>query len=582
MWDSRGSISLPANLGPCKAVGPRGSFFIKENGMVVNNQGNIISEELGYCKFINAFNFEFGTGDGSGADGSALAAIQENDSVAILDLSNNSFTKLTKLGRCKEIMGIGSGATKNVVALQENGDIIFSSVFSYNSASSVHTASAIACGIAHTIALKDGAVLAWGDNEVGQCGIPAAATSGVRAIAGGGSHTIAVKDGAVLAWGWNIDGRCTGTDISGNIIYPDSSYYSSHGSAPVQIMGQVLTGVSAIAGGGAHSIALKAGAVLAWGENSSGQCTIPASALSGVTAIAGGESHTIALKNTGAVLAWGAGTTSQTSGGYYGSEFGQCIIPASALSGVTAIAGGGFHTIALKDGAVLAWGAGTNNPNDFPDYGQCNIPASANSGVSAIAGGHFHTIALKDGAVLAWGDNSSGQCTIPASAQSSVAAIAGGGMMTMFLNNSIDFNDNNRPDSCDINDNPVLDRNSNGLLDTYDCFQNPELDCNHNTLIDQYEIEDNQSLDCDSNNKIDSCDLNAGAYDEDGDGRPDTCQRAKGDLDLSGEIDSSDFSILLLYYGETEPIFGDFDNSGEIDSGDASLMLMNFGLVTWP
>ena len=53
------------------------------------------------------------------------------------------------------------------------------------------------------------------------------------------------------------------------------------------------------------------------------------------------------------------------------------------------------------NGFVTAWG---NNDN-----GQCNIPASANGGVAAIAGGYFHTIALKGGAVLAWGNNDYGQ-----------------------------------------------------------------------------------------------------------------------------------------------------------------------------
>ena len=61
------------------------------------------------------------------------------------------------------------------------------------------------------------------------------------------------------------------------------------------------------------------------------------------------------------------------------------------------------------NGVVTAWG---NNGN-----GQCTIPASANSGVSAIAGGYKHTIALKGGAVLSWGRNDEGQCTIPASAK---------------------------------------------------------------------------------------------------------------------------------------------------------------------
>jgi alpha-tubulin suppressor-like RCC1 family protein len=160
-------------------------------------------------------------------------------------------------------------------------------------------------------------------------------------------------------------------------------------------------------------IAGPTGGVAAWGNNDFGQRNIPTAALSGVSAIAGGYGHTIALTNTGAVLAWGY------------NDYGQCNIPASANSGVSAIAGGYFHTIALKDGAVLAWG--------YNDNGQCTIPDSANSGVSAIAGGYFHTIALKDGAVLAWGYNGSGQCTIPASANSGVSAIAGGVWHTIAL-----------------------------------------------------------------------------------------------------------------------------------------------------
>jgi hypothetical protein len=395
---------------------------------------------------------------------------------------------------------------------------------------------AMAGGSVHTLALKGDAVLAWGNNGYGQCTIPSAANAGVSAIASGVIHSIALKNGGVLAWGNNDYGRCT-------------------------IPSDANSGVTAIAAGLNHTIALKTGAVLTWGNNDYNQCSIPTSAQAGVTAIAGGHYHTIALKNS-AVLAWGRNLE------------GQCTIPASANSGVTAIAGGRNHTIALTNGTVLAWGSNSN--------GQCSIPASANSGVTAIAGGGDHTIALKNGVVLAWGNNINGQCSIPTSANSGVTFISSGVSHTMAIAAALDANNNGRLDSCEIAANPALDRDGNGVLDSYDCLKNPDLDCNRNLLIDQYEIIDNPGIDCNGNNVIDTCPVDAGAIDDDSDGIPDSCERAKGDLDLSGYVDSGDISILLLYFGDIDPVFGDFDGNGRIDTGDVSYVLLNFGQVTWP
>ena len=181
-------------------------------------------------------------------------------------------------------------------------------------------------------------------------------------------------NGVVTAWGYNESSQCN-------------------------IPTDAQSGVSAIAAGDWHTIALKAGTVLAWGGNPDGQCNIPAFANSGVSAIAGGYYHTIALKD-GAVLAWGAGTTLQKVSENDSFNSGQSIVPTAALSGVTAIAGGGYHTLALKNsGAVLAWGAGTfiGGPQQWENsnYGQSMVPAAAQSGVIAIAGGGFHTVALR-------------------------------------------------------------------------------------------------------------------------------------------------------------------------------------------
>ena len=79
------------------------------------------------------------------------------------------------------------------------------------------------------------------------------------------------------------------------------------------------------------------------------------SSLGGVTAIAGGSAHTIALKNDGTVWAWGYNDYGQLGDGTYGKR--TTPVQVSSLIGVTAIAGGAYHTIALKsDGTVWAWG----------------------------------------------------------------------------------------------------------------------------------------------------------------------------------------------------------------------------------
>jgi hypothetical protein len=83
---------------------------------------------------------------------------------------------------------------------------------------------------------------------------------------------------------------------------------------------------------------------------------------------------------SGSVLAWGCGG---------GNDSGQCTVPAGALSGVTAIAAGNYHSLALKsDGSVIAWGCNTGN------YGECTVPAAALSGVTAIAAGDFQSLAI--------------------------------------------------------------------------------------------------------------------------------------------------------------------------------------------
>ena len=119
--------------------------------------------------------------------------------------------------------------------------------------------------------------------------------------------------------------------------------------------------------------------MVAWGTNTNGQADVPAG-LNGVTAIAAGEAHTVALKGDGTVMAWGL------------DDQGQATVPAG-LSGVVAIAAGARHTVAMKnDGTIVAWGADNLGQSTVP----VGLPLAATGlpRVTAIAAGGSQTVYL--------------------------------------------------------------------------------------------------------------------------------------------------------------------------------------------
>jgi hypothetical protein len=146
--------------------------------------------------------------------------------------------------------------------------------------------------------------------------------------------------------------------------------------------------------------------VAAWSDGyDPGGSSTPPAGLSGVTAIAAGLSHSLALKVDGTVVAWGV------------SYNGYMEVPLG-LSNVVAIACGYSHDLALKqDGTVVAWGA--NN------RGQTNVPPDLTN-VVAIASYGYHSLALKsDRTVVAWGWDADGQSTVPEGLTNVVAISAG-------------------------------------------------------------------------------------------------------------------------------------------------------------
>jgi len=174
-----------------------------------------------------------------------------------------------------------------------------------------------------------------------------------------------------------------------------------------------LTGVTAIALGSNHALALKNdGTVVGWGSNWNGETTIPPG-LTGVTAIAAGSNSSLALKNDGTVVGWGSNWNGETT------------IP-QGLTGVTAIAAGNNFSLALKnDGTVVGWGSNWN--------GELNIPLGL-TGVTAITAGSNFSLALKnDGTVVGWGYNWMGQLSVPRDLTGVTAMAASKSWMSNFF-----------------------------------------------------------------------------------------------------------------------------------------------------
>jgi alpha-tubulin suppressor-like RCC1 family protein len=278
---------------------------------------------------------------------------------------------------------------------------------------------------------------AWRNSPAQVSGLAAVVT-----MAGGWGHSLALEnDGSVWAWGWDISGQLG-----------DAGTVNRQG--PVQVGGSALAGVTTIAAGSTHSLALKKsdGTVWAWGSNGSGEigdgttvnreAPVQLLGLSGIVAIAGGSFHGLALKRDGTVWAWGRNDAGQLGDGTtMPSTTGRPTpAPVRGLSGVVAVVGGQKHSLALRgDWSVWAWG--TNASGELGDGTTTDrltpVRVGGLSGVAAIAAGITNSLALKrDGSVWAWGGNSYGELgdgtttdrltPVPVSGLSDVVSIAAG------------------------------------------------------------------------------------------------------------------------------------------------------------
>ena len=281
---------------------------------------------------------------------------------------------------------------------------------------------AVAAGGRHSLALlADGTVVAWGANGLGQLGnggttesnVPVAVEglSGVKAISAGASHSLALlTNGTVMAWGDNESGQL---GIGSSVEY-----------APLPVSVKGLTNVKAISAGANYSLALLTnGTVMAWGENESGQLgtgnTKPSNApvavkhLTGVSAISAGGEFSLALLTNATVQAWGNDERGQLGNTTVEEPTSNVPVAVETLAGVTAIAAGANHGLALlSGGTVMGWGddsAGELGNGTIKPRETTPVAVSGLSGVTSISAGNLDSVALLDsGSVMTWGTNASG------------------------------------------------------------------------------------------------------------------------------------------------------------------------------
>jgi len=196
----------------------------------------------------------------------------------------NSNTPVAVIGLTSEVGAIAAGQTYSL-AIQngkvyawghnDNGQLgngTFTNSSSPVQVTGITNATSIAAGSAHCLAIQNGAVYAWGENYYGETGrsggtgnqnkpvAVAGLDSGATGIAAGSEHSLALKDGLVYAWGNNQWGE----------LGQGTSDANQNHNTPTLVPG--LSSIVQIAACSSASYALASnGTLWTWGDNSSGQ-----------------------------------------------------------------------------------------------------------------------------------------------------------------------------------------------------------------------------------------------------------------------------------------------------------------------
>jgi hypothetical protein len=235
----------------------------------------------------------------------------------------------------------------------------------------------VALGVQHVAALcSDGSIVCWGRNLDGECNVPSL-PPGVTytKVAAGGFTTVALRsDHQVVSWGASLGSTpdmgfsaanpcvelvcgwiaCAARRADGKVFL-----WSGLATMPLGVPSRadLTTEHVQVGGGSYHAVAvLSDGTVQQFGT--AANVPVP-TGLSGsrIVEVGGGVQHSIALREDGHIVAWG------------NNSAGQATVPQlpAGLRYVSASAST-WHNVAIRsDGTAVAWGSNT--------WQQCNVPA---------------------------------------------------------------------------------------------------------------------------------------------------------------------------------------------------------------
>jgi len=168
----------------------------------------------------------------------------------------------------------------------------------------------------------------------------------------------------------------------------------------------------------------RAGPVLCWGKNTTGQLgngkkddsarpVGVAASVTQVTQLALGNDHSCALQSGRKVLCWGGNFFGQVGSGHT-VGFPELLAPqiVQKVADAVEVSAGDEHTcIRRSTGAVACWGKGDVGQlgANITSNWSTRIPVKDLTGATALGSGRAFSCAAGPGRVMCWGNNSSGQ-----------------------------------------------------------------------------------------------------------------------------------------------------------------------------